>query len=116
PGRREPRAGPGHGARARAGAAHRAAPRRPAARRERRVRCARARAAPGPPRAGGRGVTTALVLVSVLAPAYTALLHGWLYLLRRREPSDAAFALSTLAMAGVAGGLVVQCFSDSPDA
>lgn len=61
-------------------------------------------------------MTTALVLVSVLAPAYTALLHGWLYLLRRREPSDAAFALSTLAMAGVAGGLVAQCFSDSPAA
>jgi signal transduction histidine kinase len=58
----------------------------------------------------------ALVLATVVVPLYTALLHGWLYVLRRREPVHGAFALSALAMAAVAGGLVAQCFASTPEA
>jgi len=61
-------------------------------------------------------VKVALVLATVVVPLYTALMHGWLYALRRREPAYGAFALSALAMAIVAGGLTAQGLTASPDA
>jgi signal transduction histidine kinase len=56
----------------------------------------------------------ALILATVVVPLYTALIHGWIWLLRRRESEYGAFALSALGMAIVAGGLVAQCFAATP--
>ena len=58
---------------------------------------------------------SALVLATIVVPLYTALLHGWIYAMRSREPGSLAFALSALAMAGVAGGLAAQCFTPAPE-
>ena len=57
----------------------------------------------------------ALVLATIVVPLYTALMHGWIYALRRREPASLAFAISALAMAAIAMGLAVQCFASSPE-
>lgn len=57
----------------------------------------------------------ALLLVTVIVPLYTALLHGWIWAWRRRETEWLAFALSALAMAGVASGVIAQANAASPE-
>lgn len=61
-------------------------------------------------------MTQALVLATIVVPLHTALLHGWIYALRRREPAHLAFALSALAMAVIAGGLLAQGSTASAEA
>jgi signal transduction histidine kinase len=61
-------------------------------------------------------VKTALLLATIIVPLYTALMHGWLYALRRNEPAYGVFALSALAMAAVAAGLAAQGLTPSPEA
>jgi signal transduction histidine kinase len=60
-------------------------------------------------------VKAAFVLATIVVPLYTALLHGWLYALRR-EPAYGAFALSALAMSVITGGLTAQGLTESPEA
>jgi len=56
-----------------------------------------------------------LVLATVVVPLYTALLHGWIWVARRREPAFLAFSLSALAMAVIAGSLAAQCFTPTQE-
>jgi signal transduction histidine kinase len=56
----------------------------------------------------------ALIVATVVVPLHAALLNGWMYALRRREQEALAFAVSALAMAAIAGGLVVQSFAADP--
>jgi signal transduction histidine kinase len=60
-------------------------------------------------------VKDALLLATIVVPLYTALLHGWIYWLRPREPAYLALALSAFAMAVVAGGLTAQSLTASPE-
>lgn len=57
---------------------------------------------------------SALIVATVAVPLHAALLNGWMYALHRREHEALAFAVSALAMAGIAGGLVLQSLAEDP--
>jgi signal transduction histidine kinase len=58
-------------------------------------------------------VTDALVLATVVVPAYTGLLHGWIHLQRRRDTTHLWLAVTAFGLAVIAGGVIGHAGADS---